>query len=107
MESECQEIETYMTKVYAIMEKIFYREDKYYSEKKVCSENYSVVYDEFMRNQKQLQKTLSKASAAVSDLEITLRSLMHEKTRMETINDKRREYDLVRELERNNAIFRM
>ena len=105
MESECQEIETYITKVCAIMDRIFYREDKYYSEKKVCSENYSVVYDEFLRNQKKLRSSLREASSAITDLEITLRSLAHEKTRMETIND-RRVYDLARELERDSAIFR-
>lgn len=106
MQSECQEIETYMTKVYAIMEKIFYKEDKYYSEKKVCSENYSVVYYEFLRNQKKLQSVVSEASTAISDLEITLRLLKQEKIRMETINDNRRKYDLARELELNSSIFR-
>ena len=105
MHSECEQVKSSINRIYMLIEKIFRREDKYYSEKKVCSENYSVVYDEFMRNQKKLRSSLREASSAITDLEITLRSLAHEKTRMETIND-RREYDLARELERDSAIFR-
>jgi len=108
MHSECEQIGTLINKMYVLMDKVFKREDKYYSRLNHPTEGYAVVYDEFLLNQKKLQRTISDASSAVSDLEITLRSLKQEKSKMETIRNKRRRYDLDRDakaLERDSALF--
>lgn len=108
MHSECEQIGMLLNKMYVLMDKVFSREDKYYSRLNRHTEGYYVVYDEFLLNQKKLQRTISDASSAVSDLEITLRSLKQEKTRMETIRNRRRQYDLDRQtkaLERDSALF--
>lgn len=107
MPNECQQIETYISKIYNSLQQIFERENTYNERLDFEIESYTIVYDEFLSNQKKLQQAITIASNSITELEVTLRSLKHAKARMEAINNRGKNYDLdinIRDMELENAL---
>lgn len=94
--SAIKQMHASISKLYALLESILIEADNYKAESDFRTESYLAAYNEMLRTQKTLQRSLASNSSYINLLEQTLRILQNEKVRMEDIHRRKTEMDVVR-----------